>query len=254
MSQYYEKLKNVMTREASKNDNLQAQPRYGLIEDYDPDTNLVKCSLLPEINDEGEKILTNWLQINSALIGPGWGIVAPLTPGEGEEDGDQVVLMPMNNSGSEYLVMGASFNEKDEVAKGPNEIGGADETTEVGEYLIRSKSGFTAKWVDGNTLMLKGDNFKQEILHIITKGTDVDITVSDFIHVHCDTAVVDAKTQVTINSPETVINGHLQVNGSINASENITDKLSSMQTIRQVFDIHEHDEDGDWPIQQLPIK
>lgn len=254
MTQYYEKLKNVMIREASKNDNLQAQPRYGLVEDYDPNTNLVKCSILPEVNDDGDKILTNWLQINSALVGPGWGIVAPLTPGEGEEDGDQVVLLPMNNSGSEYLVMGASFNETDEVAKGPNDIGGADETTEVGEYLIRSKSGFTAKWVDGSTLMIKGDYHKEEVLHIITKGTDLHITTSDFVQVDCKTALVTATDTITLTAPQVIVNGHLQVNGSINATHDITDDLSSMQTIREVFDVHVHDEDSDPPLQQLPIK
>jgi phage baseplate assembly protein gpV len=234
-----------MTRESAKQDHQSAQPRYGRVTDYDPDLNLVKCAILPETTEEDDDILTGWLQIVTPMVGPGWGIVCPI------EVDDQVILLPVWNGGSEYVVLGGTFNDEDLVAQGPNDIGAEDSTTQIGEYLIRSKTDFTMKFVDPNTLMIKGDFEKHEVLHIITKGTDVDITASDFVHVTCDTAVVNASTSVTVNSPDTIINGHLQVNGSINATGDVTDRLTSMENIREIFDIHIHD-DSPVPIPQMP--
>ncbi len=229
MSQYFEKFKNTMTREAAKADNLAGQPRYGLIESYNPDTNMVVCSLLPEMTTDGDKILTNWLQLVSPWGGPAWGDVAPL------EIGDQVIMVPMNNSGSEFVVIGMVFNDVDTPAEGPDDIDADDSEVQIGERLLRSKTGTTVKFVDPNTLMIKADYHKEQVLHIITKGTDVTITCSD---------------NVTVNSPQTIINGHLQVNGSINATGNITDYGESMADMRHTYNPHTHD-DSDGPDQEM---
>lgn len=245
MTHYAFKMINLMKNHASQADNMLGQMRYGRIETYDPEKHRCECSILPEVTDDHEKITTGWLHIVTAYAGPEYGDVTPYEPGT------TVILQPMYNSDTEYVIVASFYHDEQKPAKGPDDIGGGDVVVQPGEKLIKSKSGFSVKWVNGNTLMLKGDNHKEEVLHIITKGTDVHITVSDFIKVDCDTAVVNANTSVTVTAPETTINGHLQVNGSINATGNITDYGASMGLMRELFDVHTHG-DTPFPIPQMP--
>lgn len=253
MSQVYDQLKNQIVREASKGDNLIGQPRYALIESYNPDTNMVICSFLPELTDAGEKILTNWLQIRTPMLGNGWGIVSPI------ELGDLVILLPTYQSTAEFIVVGGMFNNKDLVAKGPNDIGAADTVTQIGEYLLRSKTGFTMKFVDPNTLMLKGNYHKEEMVHIVTMGTDVSITTSDFVNVQCKTATINASdsvtvkagNQITMTAPQITLNGEVQINGDLTVSKEVSDHGSSMSEIRDLYDVHIHD-DSPPPTPQMP--
>lgn len=64
----------------------------------------------------------------------------------------------------------------------------------------------------------------------------------------CDTATVNASSQVTLNTPQThitgdaVIDGQLNVGGNIVGAQQIIDAIGSMQAIRGVYNSHTHPE------------
>jgi uncharacterized protein involved in type VI secretion and phage assembly len=69
-------LLNIIRREVERVTSAKAVPRIGTVDGYDPDRYAARVLLLPE-----EK-LTGWLPIAVEWMGNGWGLLAPVSPGD----------------------------------------------------------------------------------------------------------------------------------------------------------------------------
>jgi phage baseplate assembly protein gpV len=79
-------LENLILRTVERWYASRYSERHGLVTSYDPDKYLAKVVFMPEGQESG------WLPIETGHIGNGFGIAIGLTPGDGKETGDQVVV------------------------------------------------------------------------------------------------------------------------------------------------------------------
>lgn len=79
-------LSNVSLHENERRMGGRYVERHALVTSYDPKTYLSKISFQPECQESG------WLPIETGHIGDGYGIAIGLTPGDGKETGDQVIV------------------------------------------------------------------------------------------------------------------------------------------------------------------
>lgn len=80
----------------------QPQARYGVVQSFDPATYTARVLVQPEGH------LSGWLPVLAQWVGNGWGMFCPPSPG------DQVKLMPQENSGQSYVIVGGVFSTVDQ--------------------------------------------------------------------------------------------------------------------------------------------
>lgn len=106
----------------------QPQPRYGLVQSFDPATYTARVLVQPE-NE-----LSGWLPVLTQWVGNGWGLFAPPSPG------DQVKLVPQAGSGQSYAIIGGVFSLVDQPLPAPS-----------GEFwLVHGKGQFIKLCNDGS--------------------------------------------------------------------------------------------------------
>src|SRR5579864_7698553 len=92
-----DRLINPLKGHAAGMDLGQGQPRFGIVESFDPNTYAARVSLQPE------GVLSGWLPVLSAWIGAGWGLASPPSPG------DQVLVLPQEGHAEHGVIVGAAF-------------------------------------------------------------------------------------------------------------------------------------------------
>lgn len=94
-------LLNAMRREAERVGANVAHPRMAIVSSYNPADHTIKAKLQPE------GIETGWFPWASSVVGNGWGLFAPPSPG------DQVVVLFQEGSGGSPIGIGAIYNDED---------------------------------------------------------------------------------------------------------------------------------------------
>ncbi|MGT2505665.1 phage baseplate assembly protein V [Cupriavidus basilensis] len=77
-----QQIQNQMLLAAQMAQAGRAQVQVGIVTSYDPGTASAKVRLQPEDPDSPDATLTGWLPVASPWVGNGWGVDAPVTPGD----------------------------------------------------------------------------------------------------------------------------------------------------------------------------
>ena len=109
----------IIQREIAAHLRSRGEPRIGLVDGYDPQRYAARVSLLPE-----EK-LTGWLPIAVEWMGSGWGMLAPLTPG------DQVLVEFQEHDRDSGIITKRLFDTRNPAPQG----------APSGEFWLIHKSG-----------------------------------------------------------------------------------------------------------------
>lgn len=75
-------LRNQMAMAAQLAQGARAESRAGEVKSYDPGTASARVRLLPIDPDNPDRSLTGWLPVTSPWVGNGWGMDAPVSPGD----------------------------------------------------------------------------------------------------------------------------------------------------------------------------
>lgn len=82
----FDELDDIIARHIERALSGRHSERHGLVTSYDPENHLAKVMYQPEGFE------SDWLPIETDHIGNGYGIAIGLTPGDGKETGDQVII------------------------------------------------------------------------------------------------------------------------------------------------------------------
>jgi phage baseplate assembly protein gpV len=133
----FDAVMNEMTRRANAAQLSTAQPRYGLVTSYDPNTYAVKVLLQPE------GIETGWLPIKAIWFGNGWGMFCP------PSQGDQVTIDWQEGSVEAGFMTGGVFSDEDRPLPCPSgefwlvhQSGASLKFTNSGQVTMNAQAGF----------------------------------------------------------------------------------------------------------------
>jgi phage baseplate assembly protein gpV len=125
---------NALKSEAGRLDQIQAQPRFGLVTSVDPVNATVRVMLQPE------SVLSGWLPLLSPWVGAGWGMSCPPAPG------DQVFVLAQEGDAEHGVVVGRAFSN---IASAPQ--------APAGELWLVHRSGSFLKLRNDGTVQISGD-------------------------------------------------------------------------------------------------
>jgi phage baseplate assembly protein gpV len=148
---------NVSKSHAAGLDGLGGVARFGLVSSFDPNAYAARVMLQPE------NVLSGWLPIVSAWVGAGWGLAAPLTPG------DQVLVVAQEGSAEHGVILGAVWSVVDAPLPAP-----------AGELWLRHQTATTVN-ITGN-LVVSGNISDQGGAH----GTLAALRSAHDNHTHAD--------------------------------------------------------------------
>jgi phage baseplate assembly protein gpV len=123
---------NVVKAYASGIDGLAGVARFGLVSSFDPVAYAARVLVQPE------NVLSGWLPIMSAWVGAGWGIAAPLTPG------DQVLVLAQEGDAEHGVILGCVWSAVDKPMATPS-----------GELWLQHQSGSSLKLLNDGTIALQ---------------------------------------------------------------------------------------------------
>jgi phage baseplate assembly protein V len=129
-----ERFLNALKAQAGALDRAQGQARFGLVASVDPARYAARVALQPE------GVVTGWLPVLSAWVGPGWGVVAPPVPGQ------QVLVIAQEGDADNGVILGASFSD---AARPP--------VAPAGEMWLVHASGAAIRLCNDGTVRIKGD-------------------------------------------------------------------------------------------------
>ena len=172
---------DVMRREAERILSVKTFPRFGVIQNYDPNNYRAKVMIQPE------NILSNWLPISSEYVGNGFGLfVAPAI-------GDTVLCQFVDGDfGMGVIGSGKIFLPTMPPVACPS--GQVMLVHSSGTYLKILSSGELDMNVVGNLNMTVAGNLTATV-----QGT----------------ATITSPNPVTVSAPTTVVEGDLEVTGNI---------------------------------------
>ncbi len=122
---------NAVKARAGGLDGLAGVARFGLVSSFDPNAYAARVMMQPE------NVLSGWLPILSAWVGAGWGMAAPLTPG------DQVLVIAQEGSSEQGVIVGAVWSAADAPPGAP-----------AGEFWLCHQSGSFVKLLNNGTIFL----------------------------------------------------------------------------------------------------
>jgi phage baseplate assembly protein gpV len=126
-----EMFSNIVKSHAAGLDGLGGVARFGLVSSFDPNAYAARVMLQPE------NVLSGWLPIVSAWVGAGWGLAAPLTPG------DQVLVIAQEGSAEHGVIIGAVWSVMDTPLPAP-----------AGELWLRHQTGSVLKLLNDGTIFM----------------------------------------------------------------------------------------------------
>ena len=127
-------LLNALKAGAAAQDSAVGQPRFGLVSSVDTARGIVRVTLQPE------GMLTGWLPLATAWVGPGWGLACPPAPG------DQVLVLPEGGAGQPGAVIARTWSTQAPPPAAP-----------VGEFWLVHRSGSFLKLSNDGTVQINGD-------------------------------------------------------------------------------------------------
>ena len=99
---------NSMKARAAGLDGVAGVARFGLVTSFDPAAHAARVQIQPE------NVLSGWLPVLSCWVGGGWGLAAPLTPG------DQVLVVAQEADAEQGVVLGCVWSAVDKAMNVPS--------------------------------------------------------------------------------------------------------------------------------------
>ena len=112
---------NAVKSRAAALDGLSAQARFGLVASFDPGAFSARVMMQPE------NILSGWLPVLAPWVGAGWGLSAPLSPG------DQVLVLGQEGDSQQGIIIGAVWSATNATPGAP--VGECWLVHQTGSYL-----------------------------------------------------------------------------------------------------------------------
>ncbi|HQT63917.1 MAG: baseplate assembly protein [Acidocella sp. 20-57-95] len=164
---------NAVKAKAGGLDALAGVVRFGLVSSFDPAHYAARVLIQPE------NVLSGWLPILSSWVGAGWGLAAPLTPG------DQVLVLAQEADSEHGVIAGCVWSSVDRPIPAPS--GELWLQHQTGSFLkLRNDGTITMQaptvMVTGN-LVVTGDISDQNNTH----GTLAALRNAHNTHDHLDT-------------------------------------------------------------------
>lgn len=123
---------NEVKVRAAALDGMAGVARFGLVSSFDPAAYAARVQIQPE------NVLSGWLPVLSPWVGNGWGLGAPLTPG------DQVLVIAQEGDAEQGVVLGCVWSAVDKPMNIPS-----------GELWLQHKTGSYLKLrQDGSIALL----------------------------------------------------------------------------------------------------
>jgi len=122
---------NAVKARAGGMDGLTGVARFGLVSSFDPAAYAARVMMQPE------NVLSGWLPILSPWVGAGWGLAAPLTPG------DQVLVLAQEGHSEQGVIVGCVWSAVDTPVPAA-----------VGELWLKHQSGSFIRLVNDGTISL----------------------------------------------------------------------------------------------------
>ncbi len=172
---------DVMRREAERILSVKTFPRFGVVQNYDPNTYKAKVLIQPE------NILSGWLPISSEYVGSGFGLFVAPAPGD-------TVLCQFADGDFGMGVIGSGKIFLPTMPPVPCPPGQVMLVHSSETYLKILSSGELDMNVVGNLNMTVAGNLTATV-----QGT----------------ATITSPNPVTVSAPTTVVEGNLEVTGNI---------------------------------------
>jgi len=128
---------NTVKARAGALDGLAGVARFGLVSSFDPVAYAARVLLQPE------NVLSGWLPILSSWVGNGWGLAAPLTPG------DQVLVVAQEADAEHGVIIGCVWSAVD---KAPGAASG--------ELWLQHQTGSSVKLQNDGTIAMQASTVK----------------------------------------------------------------------------------------------
>jgi len=163
---------NAVKARAGGLDGMAGVARFGLVSSFDPTAYAAKVLVQPE------NVLTGWLPVASAWVGAGWGLAAPLTPG------DQVLVIAQEGDSEQGVIVGCVWSSVDRPM-----------TTPVGELWLQHATGSFVKLRNDGTIALQAETVNVVGNLVVTgdisdkngaRGTLAVLRAAHNSHVHDD--------------------------------------------------------------------
>ncbi|MCW8307737.1 phage baseplate assembly protein V [Acidiphilium sp. PA] len=123
---------NAVKARAAALDGMSGQARFGIVASFDASAYAARVMLQPE------NALSGWLPVLSSWIGAGWGMAAPLSPG------DQVMVLGQEGDAEQAVVIGRVWSDTEPPPGAP-----------VGEFWLVHQTGSFIKLKNDGTIALQ---------------------------------------------------------------------------------------------------
>lgn len=125
---------NAVKARASALDGMAAQARFGIVSSFDSAAYAARVMMQPE------NLLSGWLPVLTQWVGAGWGMAAPLSPG------DQVMVLAQEGDAEQAVVIGRVWSNAE-----------LPPVTPVGELWLAHKSGSFIRLQNDGTIAMQAE-------------------------------------------------------------------------------------------------
>lgn len=130
---------NAVKARAAALDGMSAQARFGVVVSFDAAAYAARVMVQPE------NLLSGWLPVLSSWIGSGWGMAAPLSPG------DQVMVLGQEGDAEQSVVLGRLWSSAEPAPGAP-----------VGEFWLVHRTGSFIKLRNDGTITIQASTVSIE--------------------------------------------------------------------------------------------
>lgn len=155
---------NQVKARAAALDGMTGQARFGLVSSFDPNAYAARVMVQPE------NLLSGWLPVLGQWVGAGWGMAAPLSPG------DQVLLLAQEGDAEQAVILGRVWSSVDPPPAAP-----------CGEFWLLHRSGSFLKLQNDGSISMQASTVN------ITGNLMVSGSITDLSGAH---GTLDALRQV----------------------------------------------------------
>lgn len=213
-------LLNAVKRHVAAAIGQVGQPKVGVVTSVDPSTYTARVTIQPE------GVLSGWLPIATAMVGGGWGVVSPPSPGE------QVLLLPTEGNTEHAVIVGRIFSQAALPPKTFTDQYNQGQTSfaQPGEVALVHQSGAFLRLIDG-MVVINGNVTVNGTIHATnTITSDEDLVANRNI-----SSTGETEGGGYINATQ-----NIHTNQSVVADQFVSDFHGSLSTLRNHYNSHSH--------------
>lgn len=188
-------VRNQMRAAAQLAQSNGEQAKIGIVTSYDPGAAAARVRLQPEDPDNPDATLTGWLPVASGWVGNGWGIDAPVSPG------DQVEVKFLGAEIENGYIAGRFFSDSVRPTGAKS-----------GEFFLTHESGSRIKLTNDGRMLVNG------AVELDATGPIINITAQTSVNVTAPAINLGASGQsllsVITSAFMSLFNGHTHTSAS----------------------------------------